>query len=140
VKITLIREIKGSELVKDMEKEYGSMLKLEKLYEQNMDNLKLYSDLEDWKYYSKNPDEVLEDGKTIITEEFVLGEMEMKLLDAIKNEKPQSVNELCEMINSDMIVVYPKVDQLADYGLIEMTEGPRKTMVPVVKYHKLEID
>jgi hypothetical protein len=139
LKIKLIRELTGRELGQELEKTYGSIPELEKLYKENMDNLKLYTDLEDWKYYSENLDEIIEDGKTIITDNLILGQFEMELLDLIKNEKPQSINDLVQMIEGDMRTIYPKISQLEEYGLIELTRGPRKTIVPVVKYDKVEI-
>ena len=112
---------------------------LEKLYENNLDNLKLYTDLEDWKYFLENPDEIIEDGKTIIDDKFILGNDEMELIDLIRNEKPESIHELAMMIKWDLKTIYPKIIQLEKYELIELKSGPKRTKVPIVKYDKIEI-
>jgi len=59
MKITLIKTITGGELIQELEKIYGSLERLEKLHERNPDNMKIYTDLDDWKYYEDNPDEVI---------------------------------------------------------------------------------
>lgn len=67
MKVTLIREISGAELIHGFEKTYGSINKLEKLHQRNPENMKIYMDLDDWKYYQEHPQEIIEDSKTIIT-------------------------------------------------------------------------
>ncbi|MDZ4172145.1 MAG: hypothetical protein U1C19_08250 [Methanobacteriaceae archaeon] len=80
MKVTLIREISGAELIHGFEKTYGSINKLEKLHQRNPENMKIYMDLDDWKYYQEHPQEIIEDSKTIITEKLTLGKLEMELL------------------------------------------------------------
>ncbi len=139
MRITLTRQVTGEELIQDFKKAYASISELEKLYEENMDNLKFYTDLEDWKYYLENPDEIIEDGKTIIDDKLVLGKDEMELIDLIRNEKPKSIHELAMMIKWDLKTIYPKIIQLEKYELIELKSGPKRTKVPIVKYDKIEI-
>ncbi len=139
MRITLTRQVTGKGLIQDFKKIYGSINELEKLYDQNMDNLKLYTDLEDWKYFLENPDEIIEDGKTIVTDESVLGKDEMELIDLIRNEKPVSIHDLAMMIKWDLKTIYPKIIQLEKYELIELKSGPKRTKVPTLKYDKIEI-
>ncbi|MDO9045139.1 MAG: hypothetical protein Q7U35_07520 [Methanobacteriaceae archaeon] len=139
MRIKLIRELKGRELVQEFRKTYGSISELEKLYENNLDNLKLYTDLEDWKYFSENLDETMEDGKIIFIDKLVLGEEEKELLDLIVNKKPQSIKDLAQILNWDLKKVYPKIIQLEKYDLIELKSGPKKALVPALKYDKMEI-
>jgi hypothetical protein len=139
MRITLTRQVTGEELIQDLKKAYGSIYELEKLYENNLDNLKLYTDLEDWKYFLENPDEIIEDGKTIITDELVFGKDEMKLIDLIRNEKPESIHDLSMMIKWDLKTIYPKIIQLEKYELIELKSGPKRTKVPILKYDKVGI-
>ena len=80
MKVTLKREISGAELIHGFEKTYGSINKLEKLHQRNPENMKIYMDLDDWKYYQEHPQEIIEDSKTIITEKLTLGKLEMELL------------------------------------------------------------
>ena len=139
MRITLTRQLNGEELIQDFKKAYGSISELEKLYENNLDNLKLYTDLEDWKYFLENPDEIIEDGKTIIDDKLILGKEEMELIDLIRNEKPESIHKLAMMIKWDLKTIYPKIIQLEKYELIELKSGPKRTKVPIVKYDKIEI-
>ncbi|MDP1553041.1 MAG: hypothetical protein Q8M06_08515 [Methanobacteriaceae archaeon] len=80
MKVTLIREISGAELIHGFEKTYGSINKLEKLHQRKPENMKIYMDLDDWKYYQEHPQEIIEYSKTIITEKLTLGKLEMELL------------------------------------------------------------
>lgn len=139
MRITLIKETKGNELIQEFEKTYGSLNRLEKLHERNHDNMKIYMDLDDWKYYSDHPDEIIENGKTIITEKLTLGKLEMELLNFIKTEKPQSIRELARMIHKDVSTIHPKVKKLEKEGLIEFKEGPKNKLIPVMSYDKIEI-
>lgn len=139
MRITLIKEITGRELIQDFEKTYGSLSRLEKLHERNPEDMKIYMDLDDWKYYLDHPDEIIEDGKTIITEKLTLGKLEMELLNFIKNEKPQSIRELARMIHKDIRTVHPKVKELEKEGLIEFKKGPKNKKIPVMSYDKIEI-
>ncbi len=139
MRITLIRNIKGSELIQEFEKTYGSLNRLQKLHERNPENMKIYMDLDDWKYYLDHPDEVIEDGKTVITDKLTLGKLEMELLNFIKNEKPQSIRELARLIHKDISTVHPKVKQLEKEGLIEFKDGPKNKKIPVISYDKIEI-
>ena len=125
MRITLIKEVKGSELIQDFEKTYGSLNRLEKLHERTPENMKIYMDLDDWKYYLDNLDEIIEDGKTIITERLTLGKLEMDLLNFIKNEKPRSIRELARMIHKDIRSVHPKVLELEKEGIIELKKGSK---------------
>ncbi|MDP3624486.1 MAG: hypothetical protein Q8R66_11265 [Methanobacteriaceae archaeon] len=139
MRIKLTRELKGRDLVQEFRKTYGSISELETLYENNLDNLKLYTDLEDWKYFSENLDDALEDGKIIFTDKLVLGEEEKELLDLIVNKNPQSIKDLAQMLNWDLKTIYPKIIQLEKYDLIELKSGPKKALVPTAKYDTMEI-
>ena len=139
MRITLIKEVKGSELIQNFEKTYGSLNRLEKLHERNPENMEIYMDLDDWKYYLDNLDEIIEDGKTIITERLTLGKLEMDLLNFIKNEKPRSIRELARMIHKDIRSVHPKVLELEKEGLIELKKGSKNRKIPVMNYDKIEI-
>jgi hypothetical protein len=69
----MIRKTTGKELIKEFENIYCSIKILENLRHRNQENMKFYSDLDDWKYYLKHPDEEIEAFKTVITDEIDLG-------------------------------------------------------------------
>lgn len=139
MRITLIRQITGKELIEELEETYGSFRRLENLYMRNQDNMKLYSDLDDWKYFREHPDEIIEDAKDVITEKLTLGRLELEMLDFIKHNNPNSIRELAQMIHKDISVVHPRVKKLEEEGLIELKEGPKRRKIPVMNYDKIEI-
>ncbi|MCL2688072.1 MAG: hypothetical protein FWE58_06005 [Methanobrevibacter sp.] len=65
LQITLIRKTNGVGLIKFFKEEYGSIEKLEKKFEEKRGNMKMKLDLNDWKYFLKNPDEEVEDSETV---------------------------------------------------------------------------
>ncbi|RBQ22919.1 hypothetical protein ALNOE001_13080 [Candidatus Methanobinarius endosymbioticus] len=56
--ISLIKEQKGSELVQEMEKTYGSLEEAKKLFKRTPRNM-IVVDIENWKYYRKHPNEYI---------------------------------------------------------------------------------
>ncbi len=139
MRITRVRQITGKELVEEFEKTYGSLKRLENLYERRSENMKLYSDLDDWNYFKEHPDEIIEDAKDVITEKLTLGKLELELLDFIKHDSPKSIRDLAKMINKDISIVHPRVKKLEAEGLIEFIEGPKRRKIPVMNYDKIEI-
>jgi hypothetical protein len=140
MRITLVKEINGKELVQEFEKTYESRERLEKLYERNPENMKVFIDLEDWNYYKDHPDEIITQTKGIITQNLTLGKLELELLNFIKNNHPQSIRELAEMIHKDIRTVHPKVKELEKEGLIELKKGPKNRLAPVLNYDKIQIE
>jgi DNA-binding MarR family transcriptional regulator len=139
MRITLVRQINGRELVEEFENTYGSLKRLENLYKRKPENMKLYSDLDDWKYFMEHPDEIIEDAKDIITEKLTLGKLELELLDFIKHNNPKSIRDLAKMMHKDISIVHPRVKKLEEEGLIEFKDGPKRRKIPVMNYDKIEI-
>ena len=140
MKITLIKTITGEKLIQELEETYGSLDRLERLYGRNPDNMKIYTDLDDWKYYQDHLDEVIEETKGIVTEKLTLGTLEMEMLNFIKYKKPESIRELARMIHKDVRSVQPKVRKLEEQGLIQFKEGPKRKLMPILNYDKIEIE
>jgi len=65
--ITLIKKQTGHEFIEEMELTYKSISELEKLFKMT-NNMKMYVDLENWKYYKENPDETIEITESLFTE------------------------------------------------------------------------
>ena len=57
--ITLVKKQTGKEFIKEMEKTYKSISELEKTFKRT-NNIKMYVDLENWKYYVNHLDEKIE--------------------------------------------------------------------------------
>ncbi len=64
--ITLIKNMSGADLIKELNQKYGSKKELERLYQQTK-NYEMLIDLENYKYFSKNPEEIVEKGESLIT-------------------------------------------------------------------------
>ena len=86
IEIKLLKTITGEELNQEYMEKYGSIQELERKLEADENNMKLYSDLEDWKFFSQHPDEQIEDTTTILTDTLTLTTVELELLNFIKNE------------------------------------------------------
>ena len=104
-----------------MEKTYGSLKELEKTFGRT-NNMVMYVDLENWKYYLKNPNEKIERGRTIFTEDLTIGELEMKLLSFIKQEDPKSIRELADLVHKNIATVQPKIKKMEEEGLISLED------------------
>jgi hypothetical protein len=83
MKITLIKTITGEKLIQELEETYGSLDRLERLHDRNPDNMKIFTDLDDWKYYQDHLDEVIGETKGIVAEILSLGTLEMEMLNFI---------------------------------------------------------
>ena len=138
IKITLIRNIKGKDLIKEYEQKYGSLEKLKKEYEKDGDMI-MEIDIEDWEYFKDHPDENMNQ-KTILYNFEGLPSPDLNLLNLIKNKKPKSITELAKMMNKDAGNVTKQVNKLKEAGLIEIEEGNAKNIkIPVINYDKIEI-
>ena len=69
--ITLVKKQSGWEFIKEMELTYKSISELEKTFKRTND-MKIYVDLENWKYYMDNPDEMIEITESLITNKLLL--------------------------------------------------------------------
>ena len=62
----------------------------------------------------------------------------LQLLNAIRIEKPKSIQELARIVDRDFKNVHQDVKLLAEFGLIEILEtGPRRSASPVSKFSEI---
>lgn len=62
----------------------------------------------------------------------------LELLNAIRIEKPKSIQELARIVDRDFKNVHQDVKLLAEFGLIEIVEtGPRRSASPVAKFSEI---
>ena len=138
--ISLVKEQKGIEYVKEMEKTYNSIEEAEKLLERTKPrNMVIYVDIENWKHLKNNPDEKIKRTTSIITNHLIIGEIEIELLNMIKHNNPQSIRELAKLIDKDISTVQPKIKSLEKEGLLELKDGVKNSKIPVMNYDKIEI-
>jgi len=139
IPLTMIKKMKGKDKINELEKIYGSLKKLKKLFEKDDENMLLYSDLEDWEYFINHPNEEIEEGKTIFIENKNLGQIELELIKTIKKNSPGSISELSRLTQRDVSNLQRKVDKLEAEGLISFKKGLKNRKIPIVNYDKIEI-
>ncbi|WP_323736518.1 hypothetical protein PXD04_00670 [Methanosphaera sp. ISO3-F5] len=64
--ITLIKRLKGTDVIKDLTQKYGSKKELERLFNQTS-NMEMLIDLENWNFFLENPNETIEKGEALVT-------------------------------------------------------------------------
>lgn len=140
MRVTFLRKTTGREIVERLQETYGSCEKLERLYKSNPDNMKVYTDLNDYSYYTRNPEEAVEETRSIFLEKPWLDSLELELLDCIRNQK-LSPEELAGMkkVDQDDGVVYRKLEDLETKGLITFRKVSGKK-VPVLVYDTVTVE
>jgi len=139
IRITLIRKTDGKGLIELFKNKYGSLKSLEKIFKEKKDNMKMKLDLDDWKYFLKNPDEKVEDSETIFVKNMNIDLLELGLLDIIKNEQPKSISKLAKLINKDVNFVYRKIKDLEKEGFVRLERGNKNSAMPSLNFDKIEI-
>ena len=102
--------------------------------------MKIESDLEDWEYFLEHPDEEYTQELIIYDEKPSFSSTDLEILNLVKNEKPQSINELAIMMDKDRGNITKQVNKLKEKGLLILEEGNINNMkTPVFNYDKIEI-
>lgn len=136
--ITLIKNQSGSEFVKDMEKQYGSLQKIRTAYEKT-NNMKLLVDMENWEYYQEHPDETLELSESLVTDNISLSKLDLMLLNVVKHKQPKSIREVAKLIDKNVSNIQPRLKKLEEEGFIQFKEGNKNSLVPYLTYDDIKI-
>ncbi|GAA5818150.1 MAG: conserved hypothetical protein [Methanobrevibacter sp. CfCl-M3] len=72
--INLNKKQSGLDFIKEMEKTYGSVDQLEKMFKET-NNMVYYVDLEAWKYHLNHLDEEIERTNSIVTDKITISEV-----------------------------------------------------------------
>jgi len=136
--IELNKKQTGKEYIKEMEKTYGSIEQLEKMYNET-NNAIFYADLNAWKYQLKHPDEEIKRTTTIFTDEISLNDTDINLLNTIKKEKPESIRELARLTNKDVNTVHHRIKKLEKNGIVEVLSGVKNSKIPTLNYDEITI-
>lgn len=139
IAIRMIRTIHAIDMIKEFEKMYGSIEQLEKVLKKGEGDMKMKMDLDDWKYFLKNPYEEIQDGKTIFRDHTTISTLELELMNFIKYDNPKSVSELAKLIHKDVSTIQRKINNLEKEGLVTLEEGNKNSKIPVLNYDKIEI-
>ena len=137
--ITLVKKQNGHEFIREMEETYKSLSELEKLFKRT-NNMKMYVDLENWKYYNQNPDEMIETTESLVTNKLSLSDLDLIILNAIKHEKPRSIRDLAKKINKDVSNIQPKVKKLEEDGFIKFEEGIKNSKIPYLTFDEIKLE
>ncbi|MBQ2636314.1 MAG: MarR family transcriptional regulator [Methanobrevibacter sp.] len=137
--ITLVKKQKGIEFIQDMEKTYNSINELEKLFERT-NNMKMYVDLQNWKYYKDHLDEEIEITESLVTNKLSLSDLDLIILNTIKHEKPRSIRDLANKINKDVSNIQPKVKKLEEDGFIRFETGVKNSKIPYLTFDEIKLE
>lgn len=137
--ITLVKKQTGLEFISEMEDTYKSINELEKLFKRT-NNMKMYVDLENWKYYKNNLDETIEISESLFTNKLSLSDLDLTILNTIKHEKPKSIRDLAKKINKDVSNIQPKVKKLEEEGFIKFETGMKNSKIPYLTYDEIKLE
>ena len=137
--ITLVKKQTGKEFIQDMERTYNSITELEKTFKRT-NNMKMYVDLENWKYYVNHLDEKIELSESLITDKLTLSDLDFVILNTIKEKSPKSIRDLAAKIDKDVGNIQPKVKKLADDGFIKFEIGPKNSKIPYLTYDEIKLE
>lgn len=137
--ITLVKKQSGHEFIKEMEDTYKSINELEKLFNRT-NNMKMYVDLENWKYYKDNLDETIEITESLVTNKLSLSDLDLIILNTIKHEKPRSIRDLAKKINKDVSNIQPKVKKLEEEGFIKFENGLKNSKIPYLTFDEIKLE
>ena len=70
----------------------------------------------------------------------VLSERNRKLLALIAREQPNSLSELAELAGGNKSNLSRTLKTMSRYGLVELSAGPRGTLIPRVMYDQVRLD
>ena len=135
--IILVKKQTGYEFVKEMEDTYKSINELEKLFERT-NNMKMYVDLQNWKFYRDNLDEKIEISESLLTNKLSLSDLDLTILNTIKYEKPKSIRDLANKI--DVSNIQPKVKKLEEEGFVKFQEGIKNSKIPYLTYDEIKLE
>ncbi|RAP43436.1 MAG: hypothetical protein BZ135_09345 [Methanosphaera sp. rholeuAM6] len=137
--ISLIKRIKGTDVIKELTEKYGSKKELERLYESTKD-VEMLVDLENWRFFLENPNETLEKGESIVTNKINLTEFDFEILSTIKYNEIKSIRDLANILNKDVKSVQPRVHKLSEGGFIHLAEGNRNSKIPLLNYDEIKLE
>ena len=138
MRIKFVRKVRAEELVKEFERKYGSLERLERYLKDHPDDYVALMDYEDWKHFLANSDVEVEEGEIVVTDVSFLTPQKLQILEAIKKHRPRSIRELAEKVGRDVKNVYLDVKELERIGLIELHTSGRAKRAEL-KYNEVVI-
>ena len=137
--ISLVKRQKGENFIQNLENQYKTIENLEKIVNKT-NNMKLLVDLDNWKYYTDNPDETIEEEFIFISDDLSFNEVDFNIISTIKTEHPSSVRELSAKLNKNISTIQPHVKKLERQGLIEFEKGTKNNNIPICDFDAIKIE
>ena len=137
--ITLVKKQSGLEFIEEMQNTYKSIEEAEKLFKRT-NNMKVYVDLENWKYYQHNLNETIKTSESLVTDKLSLSDLDLIILNTIKHEKPRSIRDLAKKINKDVSNIQPKVKRLEEDGFIRFESGSKNSKIPYLTFDEIILE
>jgi len=137
--ITLIKRQNGTDVIKDLIQKYGSKKELERLFNQT-NNMEMLIDLENWNYFLENPNETIEKGEALVTNNINLTQLDFEVLSAIKYNDISSIRDLADKMHKDVKTIQPKVHKLSENGFIQLIDGNKNSKIPILNYDEIRLE
>ena len=137
--ITLVKKQSGIEFVEEMENTYRSIEEAEKLFKRT-NNMKVYVDLQNWKYYQHNLNETIKTSESLVTNKLSLSDLDLIILNTIKHENPKSIRDLANKIDKDVSNIQPKVKRLEEDGFIKFENGSKNSKIPYLTFDEIILE
>ena len=137
--ITLVKKQSGMEFIEEMQDTYKSIEEAEKLFSRT-NNMKVYVDLQNWKYYKHNLNETIKTSESLVTDKLSLSDLDLIILNTIKHEKPRSIRDLAKKINKDVSNIQPKVKRLEKVGFIKFESGTGNSKIPYLTFDEIILE
>lgn len=137
--ISLVKRMKGREFIDKMEIQFHSMENLEKIVDKT-NNMKLLVDLDNWKYYNDNPNEIIEEEFVFISDDLSFNEIDYEIISTIKSYHPKSIRDLSKRMGKNVSTIQPHVKKLEKQGILEFNRGIKNNNIPVCNFDAIKIE
>ena len=101
---SLIKRENGREYTENMKNKYKNIKNLEEIVN-NSNNMKFVLELDNWRYYNKNPNEIIEEEYPFFSDEYMLTKLDYEIIQCIRNQKPGNVDELAEVMGKTVSTI-----------------------------------
>lgn len=138
--IRFTKIIKEKDIIDNLEAKYGTLDNLKKLHKDINGNKSSNTgfDLEEWNIYKDSFDGKVKETRVILTDEPLLGKIDLELLDSIKSNNPESIEDLAKLIDKDIRTLEKGLNFLVTNGFIELKES-NNNKIPIFPYDYMQI-
>jgi predicted transcriptional regulator len=102
--------------------------------------MEMLIDLENWNYFLENPNETIEKGEALVTNNINLTQLDFEVLSAIKYNNISSIRDLADKMHKDVKTIQPKVHKLSENGFIQLIDGNKNSKIPILNYDEIRLE